>query len=193
MSTGEPASTPYTDVERRTLLDLARASIARGLDGGEALAVDTLGHTRRLRETRATFVTLQIDGRLRGCIGSLEPFRPLAVDVARNAHAAAFSDPRFPPLAPTEFAAIAIHVSVLGPRASLPVASEAELLAQLRPGIDGLVLEDCGRRATFLPAVWEQLPDPVQFLAHLRRKAGLAPDHWTATLRFWRYTTDSLA
>ena len=140
-----------------------------------------------LRETAATFVTLRDAGELRGCIGTVDARRALGDDVAWNAHAAAYRDPRFPPVAPNERDRLEVEVSVLTPRVALEANSEAELLRALRPGVDGLVLEYEGRSATFLPQVWESLPDPIDFLAELRRKAGLPARFWHPSLVASRY------
>ncbi|HNC52713.1 MAG TPA: AmmeMemoRadiSam system protein A [Accumulibacter sp.] len=140
-----------------------------------------------LAEPAATFVTLTQDGRLRGCIGSLEAQRPLARDVAENAVAAAFEDRRFSPLSKEELARTRVEVSLLTPPEPFPVADERDALARLRPGIDGLVLSYGRRRATFLPQVWESLPDPRQFLAQLKLKAGLPADFWHEQLVLARY------
>ncbi|MDR1833173.1 MAG: AmmeMemoRadiSam system protein A [Propionibacteriaceae bacterium] len=131
-----------------------------------------------LNERGASFVTLTIDGRLRGCIGSLEAWRWLGEDVRLNAVAAAFKDPRFLPLDPAELDHLHIVVSVLTAPQPLEFDSEAEALAQLRPGVDGVVLQAGHHRATFLPQVWEELPDKVEFMSHLKRKARLSPDYW---------------
>jgi AmmeMemoRadiSam system protein A len=141
----------------------------------------------------ATFVTLRRDGDLRGCIGSLAAWRPLGVDVDANARAAAFRDPRFAPLAVAEFAAITVEVSLLSPSEPLPWADEAAACALLRPDVDGIILECDGRRATFLPQVWEQLPDPREFLAALKRKAGLPAGYWSPRMRLARYTVAKFA
>lgn len=136
----------------------------------------------------ASFVTLRIGVDLRGCIGTLEAFRPLAEDVRGNAVNAAFRDPRFAPLTAEEFDRIRIEVSVLSaPEPLDDVRSEAEAVARLRPGVDGVILRSGGHRATFLPQVWEQLPSPYDFLARLRRKAGLRPG-WDGHTRISRYT-----
>ena len=127
-------------------------------------------------------------GPLRGCIGTLQAHRPLREDVEANAVAAATRDPRFPPLSRAELEDAIVEVSVLSAPTALPVADEAELLARLRPGVDGVILSDAGHRATFLPQVWEQLPDPADFLAHLRRKAGLPAGHWGRGLTIETYT-----
>ena len=135
----------------------------------------------------ATFVTLRIDGALRGCVGTLTALRPLGDDVRLQALCAAFRDSRFEPLRRVEYDALEIEVSLLEPALPMAVRSEAEAHAALRPGIDGVLLEWRGARATFLPQVWEQLAEPRQFLAALKRKAGLAPGFWADDLRLSRY------
>jgi len=129
-----------------------------------------------LDEPAATFVTLTLHGQLRGCIGSLEAHRSLYDDVTRNARAAAFGDPRFPPLTADELPAVRIEVSVLTVPQPLQFSSEADALRRLRPGIDGVIFQYGSRQATFLPQVWEQLPEPHEFMAHLKQKAGLPAD-----------------
>ncbi|WP_203568463.1 AmmeMemoRadiSam system protein A [Aestuariimicrobium ganziense] len=141
-----------------------------------------------LEDEAASFVTLTADGRLRGCIGSLRPHRRLVDDVAANAVAAAVHDPRFPPVKPEELPGLHVEVSVLSPLELFEVTSEDDLLAKLRPGVDGLVIAHGKRRATFLPQVWDQLPQPELFLAHLKRKAGFADDWWDEGVRLQRYT-----
>lgn len=168
------------------LVALARAAIAREL--GEA--VGELPHPPWLDEPGAVFVTLTKHGELRGCIGSLHARRPLGRDLEANARAAAFDDPRFPPLGRDEWPEIRVEVSLLSPPEPLSPADEAEALTQLRPGIDGVILEYGWYRATFLPQVWAQLPEPRDFLAHLKRKAGLPPDFWAKGLKLSRYTVE---
>lgn len=177
---------------REALLETARDSIRHGLAHGRPgqPAMERMPAT--LREHGACFVTLHLEDDLRGCIGSLEAYRPLIEDVAVNAYAAAFRDPRFAPLGEVEFEHVELHISVLHPAQPMAFASERELLAQLRPGVDGLILEAGRCRGTFLPAVWESLPDPERFLRELKRKAGLSADFWSEELRVWRYTTESL-
>lgn len=170
---------------------VARDAIACGLREGRPPRLDLELYPDALLEPRASFVTLHYRGELRGCTGNLEPDGPLVVGVARNAFRSAFEDPRFPPVTEAEQASLEVAVSVLSPLVPLAARSEADLLAQLRPGIDGLVLREGARGATFLPAVWETLPDPRDFLHALLRKAGLAPGHWSPALRFERYTTQS--
>ncbi|TAK67244.1 MAG: AmmeMemoRadiSam system protein B [Betaproteobacteria bacterium] len=174
----------YAEQHRRTLLEIARNSIEVALGASKP---KLLPDESWLKPARASFVTLTQDGRLRGCIGSLEAQRPLGEDVRHNARAAALSDPRFPPLTREELAGTRIEVSLLSTPKLLAFADHADLIAQLRPGEDGLILE-CGEaRATFLPQVWEGLPDAEQFVAELKRKAGLLPGVSTAKCRIQRY------
>ncbi len=168
----------------RVLVPLARAAIGRELGHHLPSAADAAW----LRAPGATFVTLTADDQLRGCIGTLDAHRPLAEDVTANAVAAAFRDPRFKPLQRDEFAAIAVEVSLLSAMEMLRFDDEAGALAQLRPQIDGIVLQYGHHRSTFLPQVWEQLPEPAEFLAHLKRKAGLPMDFWAEQVRLSRYT-----
>ncbi len=181
-----------TDEQRNLLKSIARESIQSGLVNGQPLRVNLDRLDEPLREPAATFVTLNLHGRLRGCIGSLQAVRPLAEDVAHNAFAAAFQDYRFPPLTAEEFPDIDIHISLLSEPEPMAVESEEELLAKLRPGKDGLILEDGPYRSTFLPQVWETLPEPERFVSELRMKAGLSPDYWSDTIKFSRYTVDTV-
>jgi hypothetical protein len=176
-----------------TLLHLAAASIEHGLTHGQPLPVDAKEHAPELREPGACFVTLKKDGRLRGCIGSLQAHRPLVVDVADNGFRAAFRDPRFPGLASGERQGLDLSLSVLSPSSPMTFAGEDDLLAQLRPGTDGLIIADAGRRALFLPSVWEQIKEPVAFLKHLKVKAGLAADHWSTGFQAFRFVTQEVA
>jgi AmmeMemoRadiSam system protein A len=166
------------------LLPLARAAIAHEL-GRPHTADDSAPW---LQDSGACFVTLTQGGDLRGCIGTLQAHRPLLSDVRANALAAAFRDPRFAPLSARELERTEVEVSLLSPMQALQVGSEAEVLAQLRPGIDGVVFEFGARRSTFLPQVWEQLPAVDDFMAHLKRKAGLPAGFWHAEVRLQRYT-----
>lgn len=173
------------------LLAIARGAIA------ESLGLEVVPRTPAeaqptawLREPGAVFVTLTRHGALRGCIGSLEAHRPLIDDVRVNARAAAFGDPRFPALGADELDTTRVEVSILTRPEPMHFSNEADFLAQLRPGIDGVILEHGRHRATFLPQVWEQLPEPRQFMAQLKRKAGLAPDFWTDDIRISRYSVE---
>lgn len=176
---------------RQTLKDLAKASIEHGLKYARPLQIDLATMADEVTVQRATFVTLEKQGQLRGCIGMLEARRPLAEDITENSYAAAFSDPRFPPLNESELADLSIHISILSPAERIPCQSETELIQQLRPDIDGLILDDGRHRATFLPSVWESLPKPTDFIHHLKMKAGLSANYWSQELRAYRYTTES--
>jgi len=181
-----------SETERSLLKDLARESIRHGLENGRPPSCQAGEDTPPgLLQPGASFVTLKKDGRLRGCIGSLEAYRPLAEDVCENAFAAAFRDPRFPPLAPDEFPELDISISVLTPAEPMAFDSEQDLIARLQPGIDGLILTDAGRRGTFLPSVWDEIPQATEFLRALKRKAGLPADYWSDTIRVDRYRTIS--
>lgn len=169
---------PLTAEEKQTLLRLAREAIREALSDASMpeIALETL--PLRLRENGAAFVTLTLDGQLRGCIGSLSAHRPLVLDVQRHAVDAAFDDPRFPPLTDLEFAPLRIEISVLSEPQPLFYADPDDLLRKLRPEIDGVILERGWNRGTFLPQVWEQLPEPEVFLSHLCQKAGLPSNAW---------------
>jgi AmmeMemoRadiSam system protein A len=162
------------------------------VEHGNPLAAQAGDYPPALREQRATFVTLKVKGQLRGCIGTCLPVRPLVEDVAHNAYAAAFLDPRFSPMEREELADLHIHISLLSLPEELAFTSEEDLLAQVRPGVDGLLLEEGMRKGTLLPAVWETLPDVRSFVRHLRLKAGLPADYWSAALRVYRYTAESI-
>ncbi|HEX4798138.1 MAG TPA: AmmeMemoRadiSam system protein B [Burkholderiales bacterium] len=186
-----PGSPRYEAGHGRKLLQIARASISAALgdspEGGAPAAEEPW-----LKEWRASFVTLMQGEELRGCVGTLEAQRPLAADVAENARAAAFQDTRFKPLARDEFARTEIEVSLLSAPKRLRFEDHADLIARLRPGVDGVILEQgdekSGKRATFLPQVWEGLPDPEQFIAHLKQKAGIPQNASTQGCRVKRYT-----
>ncbi|MBK6742986.1 MAG: AmmeMemoRadiSam system protein B [Hydrogenophilales bacterium] len=170
----------------KLLTDMARASIAAKLAGEKVV----LPYPDWLKENGATFVTLTQNGQLRGCIGSLEAHRPLGQDLLENARAAAFRDPRFAPLSADELPRTRVEVSILSKAMPMQFNGEADLLRQLRPGVDGILLEHGIHRATFLPQVWEQLPEPRSFMAHLKQKAGLPADFWADDMRISRYTVD---
>ena len=174
-----------------TLVRLARTAIECALAGsGRPDPEGDSPEALWLTEPGATFVTLKLDGRLRGCIGSLQATRSLREDVVDNAVAAAFEDSRFPALAVDEFEGLTVEVSVLSQPEPIECGTETELLARLRPGIDGLVLEYGHHRATYLPQVWESLPKPEAFLRSLKLKARLDGDFWSDEMRFSRYTVE---
>lgn len=173
------------------LLETAEWAIRSALRDGRCPAVDPDAFPEGLRQARASFVTLKRHGELRGCIGSLEAQRPMVADVVENACAAAFRDPRFPPLSEPELAGLFIEISLLTLPEPLNFDSEEELIGQLEPGRDGLILREGWRRGTFLPAVWDSLPEARAFLAHLKLKAGLPPDYWSDSIEIDRYRTES--
>jgi AmmeMemoRadiSam system protein A len=164
--------------ERSILLLLAREALEHVVHGGALLPLDLTDLPPRLCEPGATFVTLTRGGQLRGCIGTLEPKQPLAVDVREHAISAALHDFRFPPMGPEELPEIKIEISRLTIPKDLDYETPDELLARLRPGVDGVILRDGFQRATFLPQVWEKLPDKAAFLDHLCMKMGARPDLW---------------
>ena len=176
----------HSPEQGRLLIALARRAIASEFDDSGA----DLPHPAWLDEHGAVFVTLTQHDELRGCIGSLEAHRALIDDLQSNARAAAFKDPRFPPLSGDELTHTRVEVSLLSPAQPMRFSSEADALSQLHPGIDGVILEHGWHRATFLPQVWEQLPEPRQFMAHLKQKAGLASDFWADDLRLSRYQVE---
>jgi AmmeMemoRadiSam system protein A len=176
-----------------TLLALARNAIAVRLNLAENLAPQ--GYFLRgavdapeLQKNAATFVTLTQNGQLRGCIGSLQAYRPLLEDIRENACNAAFRDPRFKPLSAEEFPLTRVEVSLLTAAEAMQFSSEADALAQLRPNIDGIIFSAGNRRSTFLPQVWEQLAKPADFIAHLKQKAGLPADYWGSDVKLERYS-----
>jgi AmmeMemoRadiSam system protein A len=175
---------------RQILRDLAYQSISNGFKTGKALEIDITQYPDDLQQKKATFVTLHHNRELRGCIGILKPMRPLAEDVAYNAWAAAFTDNRFMPLAENELNDLDVHISVLGTPEELEFDSEQDLVKQIRPGLDGLILEQGFHKGTFLPSVWESLTDTQEFLDHLKMKAGLPSNYWSDNIKIKRYTVE---
>ncbi len=175
-----------------SFLHLAARAIRHQLDTGRQLKVDTKSSAPEVTADGASFVSLDKDGKLRGCIGSIGAHRPLIIDIAENAFRAAFKDSRFKPLTAEEIEKheIVLTVSVLSPQVPIDFSGEADLVSQLRPGRDGVVLQEEGRRGVFLPVVWESLPEPADFVRNLKRKAGLPEDYWSDSLRAWRYVTE---
>jgi AmmeMemoRadiSam system protein A len=169
-----------------TLIALARAAVDESLDGPQ-VQVPT---EPWLTEPGACFVTLRKGGELRGCIGSLEAHRSLAEDLIENARSAAHRDPRFSPLQRNELDVVRFEVSLLSPLEQLEVKTEEAAIAALRPGLDGVLLQWGTYRGVFIPKMWKQLPDPLEFLAFLRRKAGLSPEAWYPGTQLWRFTAE---
>lgn len=173
----------------RVLLAIARSAIGAELGA----RVSPVADHAALTSPAATFVTLKQAGELRGCIGSLERRRPLGVDVRENAIAAAFRDPRFAPLTTREFETTSIEVSLLSADEPLDARDEENLMALLRPGVDGVIVQYGAERATFLPQVWTSFPDPRAFLVALKRKAGLPEDFWSPQVNVSRYAVTKWA
>lgn len=176
-----------TDELGHALLSIARNAIGERFGQAAAPVSVTLSATAELTALGASFVTLTQSGKLRGCIGSLQPYRPLADDVAGNAVTAAFRDSRFAPLSAEELAHTRVEVSLLTAAEPIAFADEADALARLRPGVDGVILICGERRSTFLPQVWESLPEARQFMAQLKLKAGLPADYWDGKISLARY------
>lgn len=167
------------------LIKIARASIHDALGKSYGKVAESFPY---LHEKGASFVTLTQYGQLRGCIGTLEAHRPLLIDVKANAKAAAFNDPRFAPLTEDELGDTKIEISLLSAMQAMTFYGEHDALNQLQPGIDGVVFEFGRHRSTFLPQVWEQLPDAATFMGHLKHKAGLHPTFWDNAVRLYRYS-----
>lgn len=172
-----------TDRQRDEVIELAVDSIERGVHHGQPLSVGEERLDGYLGELRATFVTVYVDDQLDGCIGSLQARRELGRDVAHNAFMAAFRDPRFDPLTAAKLDLLDVEISVLGPLRRVEVDNEAHLVELIEPGVHGLVLECGARRGTLLPSVWEKCPDPARFVGHVKQKAGLPVDFWSAQMR----------
>jgi len=182
----------YITTHQAILLETGYQSIKHGLETGRPLPIQVESYPQDLQQKRATFVTLKINDELRGCIGVLDARRTLIEDVADNAFSAAFKDNRFSPLTRDEFELIEISISVLSPSEPMEFKSEEDLLAQLQPGVDGLILQDGIHRSTFLPSVWENISDAKEFLQNLKIKAGLPADYWSDSIQFRIYTTESI-
>ena len=177
--------------DQQTCLQVARESIQYGLQHGRALKVVSSDYSNNLQQDLATFVTLHKNGVLRGCIGALEAYQPLINDITEHAYSAAFQDPRFPALQVNEYDQLDVEISLLGKPELMTFENEEDLLQQIRPDVDGLILEFGYNRGTFLPSVWEQLPEKKEFLNHLKLKAGLSQQWWDNALKISRYETFS--
>jgi uncharacterized protein len=182
---------PYPPDVQAVLLDVASASLAHGVRTGSALEVVAEDYPEAVRRGGASFVTLRIGAELRGCIGSMRVQFPLVADVARNAFSAGFRDPRFSPVAADELASLSISISVLSPPEPVAVESERQLLELMRERAHGWILRLGDRRGLLLPAVWESIDDPRDFLGHLKAKARFQPDFWSSEIVVERFTADS--
>ena len=192
MERDRAGATELTFDEEVLLLEEARRSVDVAVRTGAEIRVSDRSYPPALHQPWATFVTLRLGGDLRGCIGSTAPTRALIADVLHNSFGAALLDRRFEPCALEDIEWLDIHVSMLSPLEAIPCASEAELLSQILPGRDGLLIEDRDARATFLPLMWEQLDEKAEFLRHLKLKAGFPAHHWPKRMRAYRYTVKSL-
>lgn len=179
-------------MDHSTLLTVAKTAISYGIEFGTLWQVDPEDYPEELRELRSTFVTLEINGELRGCIGNLQPLNPLVVDIANNAYAAAFGDPRFPPVSRNEAEKLDIKISILNPAEVIYFDSEEHLAEQLIPGVHGLILTAGERSATFLPAVWKDIPMPTDFIHALKMKAGMPADYWSRAINGRIYTVEEV-
>ncbi|MEH6345759.1 MAG: AmmeMemoRadiSam system protein A [Bermanella sp.] len=181
-----------TEEDKKALLQVANLSIQHGLDHQYPSNISVKDYSSPLQQTGASFVTLQLNGELRGCIGSLIAHQPLISDVYEHAHGAAFKDPRFTALSIKEFSNVHIEISILSDMQVIDFKNEEDLLKQLTPGVDGITIENLLHRATFLPQVWESLPEPVNFLHQLKLKAGLNGDHDLLDMKAYRYSVFSI-
>jgi len=182
-----------TPRERELLLDIADAAIVDGFLGAPTSVPPIALLPGALREHVGVFVTLTVDGQLNGCIGNMEGVEPLGHGAARHAWSAAFADPRLPRLRPADYSRLRIEVSVLSPLTAMLAVFSHQVLDQLRPGVDGLVIATGSRQGLFLPAMWERLPEPEVFLDHLLLKAGLVPGWWPEGMQAWRFTAETFA
>ncbi len=173
------------------MLKIAGATITLRCQNPDNRKINIANVPNALKTNGASFVTLKTaQGQLRGCMGSVQAHQPLAMDVANNAIKAAFNDHRFKPVSEAERTSLRLSISVLSPQAEMTVRNEGDLLAQLRPGTDGLIIQDGTMRALFLPAVWQEFAEPAVFLAQLKKKAGMAPEHWSPNFKAWRFITE---
>lgn len=180
-----------------TLISIAENAVKQCVLGNSQYQPLVSEYDPLLTQARASFVTLYLEGdpgqQLRGCIGSLEAHKPLVNDIAANATAAASRDQRFLPVDVSEINRLQYHIAILSEPESMAVTSEMDLLTQLRPEIDGLILSYQNRRGTFLPSVWQSLPEPLEFLKQLKHKVGLPAGFWSDELSVYRYTTESFS
>jgi AmmeMemoRadiSam system protein B/AmmeMemoRadiSam system protein A len=177
---------------RRQLMDAAAKTIRHGVEKGRPPEVGLGTFAPQLESTRASFVTLKLGGKLRGCIGSVAAHQPLVSDVVENAYKAAFNDPRFTRVAAAELDQLEVSVAILGALNPITFSDEADLATRLRPDVDGVVLQEGEQRGVFLPQVWEQVSDARGFLRHLKVKAGLDADYWSPGLQAWRFSVEKI-
>ncbi|MCW8880042.1 MAG: AmmeMemoRadiSam system protein A [Kangiellaceae bacterium] len=183
-------SSKITLKDKKIILDTARHAIQYGLTYQRPPILELETYPKELQENAATFVTLKETNRLRGCIGTIEAYQPLIQDVAEHAYAAAFNDPRFPPVNSIEEPMLHISISLLSTPEELKASSEQELIEKIRPDVDGVILKYKQHKGTFLPSVWEQIKTPEEFVHKLKLKAGLAENFWSDELTIATYQTD---
>jgi AmmeMemoRadiSam system protein A len=193
MTTSEGPIIKLSPEQETDLLRLATQSIEHGLNCRRPLAVDPRRYPSPLCDFWAAFVTVRVQQELRGCVGTIEANQPLASNVVKYAYAAAFEDLRFAEITWEDYLHLHLQISILSPTTLLSFGNEQELLDQLRPGVDGLILEAEGQRGTFLPSVWETIKTPRDFWSGLKRKAGLPAHYWSGAMKVQRYTTYCLS
>jgi AmmeMemoRadiSam system protein A len=181
---------PLSAEQQKVLLALAQQSLKSGLSQAGAAKIKIQDYDNELQKVAASFVTLHINGNLRGCVGRLEASRPLVEDISENAYGAGFEDSRFSPLQDNELSLLDIHISILTTPQKLQVKDEKDLFKKLRPGLDGLVLREGGRRSTFLPSVWDSLPDVEEFVAALKHKGGWSKNYWSSKILVQTYQVE---
>lgn len=179
--------------QQTLLLTTAWHSIARGVKVGKPLILNLSDYPTALLEPQASFVTLSYQSQMRGCIGHLKAVRPLVEDVSENAFAAAFCDQHHSPITEAELAELDITIDIVSPTEALTFNSELDLISQLQAGIDGLILEDGARHASFLPTTWTTLQTPMQFVQQLKQKAGLPATYWSKSIKISRFTTQQIS
>ena len=177
----------FTNIEKQQALKIASDAIAYGVTHHQKIAINSKDYDIALQQKACCFVSLYKAGRLRGCVGALDAYQSLAEDVAEHAYASAFNDQRFSPLQHSELAELSIEISVLTPKQKISCSSEQDLIDELQPNVDGLLIKDGSYQATFLPVVWRSLPDKKEFLLQLKRKAGMPDTYWSETLQAFRY------
>lgn len=182
-----------TEPLKKMLLQVAHRSIEHGLSRGAPLPVEAGDFPPELMRHGAAFVTVQVRNELRGCIGTIRAYRPLVEDVADNAFAAAFRDDRFRPVVHLELSVLNIHLSILNPLERMEVRSEVDLIRQMRPGLDGFLLEKGNLRGTLLPSMWESIGTPEEFLRCLKAKAGFSEAYWSPAIKVFRFTVQSIS
>ena len=187
-----PESPRFSDEERGLMLSAAIDSIEHGLHRGTAFPVRPKNFPSVLQSDGASFVTIQVDGNLRGCIGTLNAYRSLIIDIVENAFSASRNDTRFPPICFEDLPMMDVHLSILSEPEPMDVLDEEDFIRQLRPGIDGAILQTGSKRGTFLPSVWEHCSDAHDFVRALKRKAGIAADDWPADLQVFRYVVETV-